>query len=58
MIDDSAERRLRQRDTETDLAVSVCMGTPDREMLHTNEILEDQDIDRRELDPQSAGDFE
>jgi Family of unknown function (DUF6335) len=65
MIDDSAERRLRQRETETDLAVSVEMGIPDREILHTNEILEHRDLDsaeprlrqRWELDPQSAEDF-
>jgi Family of unknown function (DUF6335) len=58
MIDDSAERRLRQRDTEPDLTVSVWIGIPDREMLRTNEILEHRDIDRWELDPQSAEDFE
>jgi Family of unknown function (DUF6335) len=41
-----------------DLAAAVGIGTPDREMLHTNEILEDRDLDRWELDPQSAEDFE
>ncbi len=41
-----------------DLAASVGIGTPDREMLHTNEILEHRDTDRWELDPQSAEDFE
>jgi hypothetical protein len=49
-----------------DLAVSVGIGIPDRELLHTNEILEHRDTDsaeprlrqRWELDPQSAEDFE
>jgi hypothetical protein len=41
-----------------DLAAAVGIGIPDREMLHTNEILEDRDTDRWELDPQSAEDFE
>jgi Family of unknown function (DUF6335) len=41
-----------------DLAVSVGIGIPDREILHTNEILEHRDTDRWELDPQSAEDFE
>jgi Family of unknown function (DUF6335) len=49
-----------------DLAAAVGIGTPDREILHTNEILEDRDTDsaeprlrqRWELDPQSAEDFE
>jgi Family of unknown function (DUF6335) len=41
-----------------DLAAAVGIGTPDREMLHTNEILEHRDTDRWELDPQSAEDFE
>jgi Family of unknown function (DUF6335) len=41
-----------------DLAAAVGIGTPDREMLHTNEILEDRDLDRWELDPLSAEDFE
>jgi hypothetical protein len=59
MIDDSAERRLRQRDAEPDLAVSVWMEIPvgeasrregkeNREILHTNEILEHRDIDSAE----------
>lgn len=41
-----------------DLAVSVGIGIPDREILHTNEMLENRDTDRWELDPQSAEDFE
>ncbi len=41
-----------------DLAVSVGIGIPDREILHTNEMLEDRDTYRWELDPQSAEDFE
>jgi hypothetical protein len=41
-----------------DLAASVGIGIPDRELLHTNEMLEHRDTDRWELDPQSAEDFE
>jgi hypothetical protein len=41
-----------------DLAVSVGIGIPDREILHTNDMLEHRDTDRWELDPQSAEDFE
>ncbi|AFY96523.1 DUF6335 family protein [Chamaesiphon minutus] len=40
-----------------DLAVSVGIGIPDRELLHTNEMLEDRDTNRWELNPLSAEDF-